>query len=149
VRDGSLELDGPTEEAGAGVLTRFSSRRAVTEIAAGGNLQPAHDGNAATALPWASFLDERLWTSQLSTTLHLVADDRIEDTGLLRLAGARSQIELGARDDFGSAWYLAVDVHAREDHSREFHYLASEAGQEAEAGYKLRTRAPEVDFGVH
>ena len=148
VRNGSLILDAPTEEAGASMLARFSSQSAVTEIGAAGNAQPAHDGNRTTPLPSASFFDERQWTSQLGTIVQLVADDCIEDTGLLRLTGARSQLDLGIRDDIGSSWYVSADVHAREDHSREFHYLASELGQEVEAGYKLRTRAPEWDFGV-
>lgn len=148
VRNGSLDLHAPTEEAGAGALARFSSQRAITEVAAGGNVQPAHDGDRATPLPSASFFDERQWTPHLSTIAQLVADDRIEDTGLLRLAGARSQLELGAREDVGSSWYAYAAVHAREDHSREFHYLGSEIGQEAEAGYKLLTRVPEWDVGI-
>jgi tetratricopeptide (TPR) repeat protein len=148
VRNGSLILDAPVNEADADVLARFSQRLGVTEVAVGGNVQPAHDGNRQTPLPRASFYDRRLVTPVIGTTVRIVADDRIEDTGLLRLAAVRSQVDVGARAELGSAWYASFGLLAREDHSRELRHLANEIGEEGEVGYKISTHAPEWDVGI-
>jgi Tfp pilus assembly protein PilF len=148
VRNGSLILDAPVNEADADVLARFSQRLGVTEVAVGGNVQPAHDGNRQTPLPRGSFVDRRLVTPAIGTTVRIVADDRIEDTGLLRLAAVRSQIDVGARAELGGAWYASLSALAREDHSREFRHVANEIGEEGEVGYKVTTHAPEWDVGI-
>jgi Tfp pilus assembly protein PilF len=148
VRNGSIALGAPFEEAAADALVRLSSPRSVTELSAGGGAQPAHDGVRSTPVPRAELLDEREWSSALGTTVRIVGDDRIEDTGLLRMAALRSQAEVGARADLGRYLYASIDLHAREDHSREFHYVGAEVGEEGEFGYKLRAHGPEWDVGI-
>jgi hypothetical protein len=149
VRDDSLALGGAIEEVESSALVRIASSRATTEVALGANGQTAPGDGLATVVPRASFLDRRRVGPSVGTVVQFVADDRIEDTGLLRLAAVRSQLDVGVRDEFGP-FYTSLDVHAREDHSRAFRLVASEIGEEAEAGYRLTLarRAPEWDVGV-
>jgi tetratricopeptide (TPR) repeat protein len=148
VRNGSVALAAPFEEGAANVLARFSSARGVTELSAGGNVQPPHDRLRATPVPRAELFNEHMWGPTTGTTVRVVVDDRIDDTGLLRLAALSSQVDLGARSDLGRYLYASVDLHAREDHSRQAHFVGAEIGEEGEVGYKLRVHAPEWDLGV-
>jgi tetratricopeptide (TPR) repeat protein len=148
VRNGSVAFAAPFEEAAANAVIRVPSSRAVTEVSVGGSSQQMHDRIRVTVVPRAALLDERQWTPSIATTVRIVGDDRIEDTGLLRMAAVCSQADVGARADLGQYLYTSVDLHGREDHSRQFHFVGAELGEEAEAGYKLRLHGPEWDVAV-
>jgi tetratricopeptide (TPR) repeat protein len=143
VQDGSLvQAGGPTPDADVSVMARFGDPRGVEEIGAGIDYQPD------TPLPRATLLAERLLTPRLGATVRLAIDDPIVDTGLLRLAGAQSIGELGARYEIGAVAYAQLDLHAREDHTRRYHHVATELGGVAEVGYEILRAEPEWDVGV-
>jgi tetratricopeptide (TPR) repeat protein len=143
VQDGSLvQTGGPTPDVDVSVMARLGDPRGVEEIGAGIDYQPD------TPLPRATLLGERLLTPKLGATVRLAVDDPVVDTGLLRLAGAQSIVELGARYEIGSVAYAQLDLHAREDHTRRFHHIATEIGGVAEVGYEILRAEPEWDVGV-
>lgn len=146
-RNASLAM-APVEEGDLGAMVRFTSPRGVTEVGAGFNYQPAERWQPATPLARGSIFDQRLVTSVFGTTIAVVANDKIEDTGLLRVAAVKYEVELGLRADWSRTWFAQIDVHGREDHTRQGHHIGSEVGVSGEAGYKLLTRGPEWDVGL-
>ncbi len=142
VHDGSLVMRGATTEADGLVVARFEGERSMTEFGAGASYQ------SSTPLPRIRVLAERLFTRQLSGSLRFVVDEPIVDTSLLRLSAAQSLAELGARYDFERLAYAEVELHAREDHTRRFHHVATEIGEVGEVGLKVLHSAPEWDVGL-
>lgn len=146
--DGSLSLRSPVDEAQVGMLARFTSERGATEVGGALNVQPAQSYQGATPIPRATFFDEHLITDVVGTTVQAVVDDKIDDTSLLRVGAVQSRIELGLRADFAHSWYANLGAHAREDYTRLFQPVGTEAGEEIEAGYKIVAHEPEWDVGV-
>jgi tetratricopeptide (TPR) repeat protein len=146
--DHSLVLPSDVDEASGYALGRLPSRRGVSEVGAGVDVQSARADQRATAVPRATFFDQRQFTDALGTTLQAGFDEPIEDTSLLRVGALQSRVQAGVRADFASRWYGSLDVHVREDHTRVFHLVGAEVGEEAELGFKIYRRDPQWDVGV-
>ncbi|MBV9949662.1 MAG: tetratricopeptide repeat protein [Myxococcales bacterium] len=141
-RNGTLAFRNTVGEADAFALGRLDSPRGSTEAGAGLNVQ------AGSVMPRAALLAERLLTSATEVRARVSVDEKIDDTALLRLAGAQHRLELGLRQDIGPALYAQIDVDGREDHTRHFEHLGWDLAERAEVGYKIVRSQPEWDVGV-
>jgi hypothetical protein len=135
-------VDGPRPEAEGVVVGRRAAPHRVTELGAGFTYQS--DG----PLPRASFFDQRLFARELALTVQAGADQRIDDTAFLRVAGVRNQLVANLRAELPARTYVSGELEIHDDHTRHLHSLGFEVSETAEAGYRITSSSPEWDVGL-
>lgn len=139
---GDVQLTSPRLEANALVRGRMSRDKSVSELALGAGYQQGEP------VPRLEAIDIRQWTRRMSTVLDARMHTKIEDSAALRVAGVRNMIQPMVEYDLTSRLFVIAEGLVAEDHTRQFEFLGSEVGAEAQLGYRILRQAPDWGVGV-